>query len=378
MSDSEKEDNDEEVVDETKEEEKEEEEAEESIEFNYEQWLEELKAVLSGLDFLLHLDRLPKTKKRYGRTQMYGILWNFIKSRDLKDGFKEHRAYTATAFAKLKQKCKKDVLKMMEQNMDSSWDKWNILVDLMVATVKNTMNEVKDAVVQVEGMKRTVAKETQQFAWMAHVMADPEAHVIFNDIKRGPHEVVGPLQHNIGGTKEWYKVKYQAVIDVAKNNIDSYVNEIANESYEYTHPACNEKRERQKPALGIDPKLGVIDDPLVSAAATAAITPGTTSTIKKKRKKGANKSSGSDRRARIRRGSADKDAADEGDESSDDEQTATELGKQYQTSLLALESQSIKEKLKFDKALAIINNPDKYPPAVVQLAIDHMTADFLA
>ena len=60
MSDSEKEDNDEEVVDETKEEEKEEEEAEESIEFNYEQWLEELKAVLSGRDFLLHLDRLPK------------------------------------------------------------------------------------------------------------------------------------------------------------------------------------------------------------------------------------------------------------------------------------------------------------------------------
>ena len=71
MSDSEKEDNDEEVVDETKEEEKEEEEAEESIEFNYEQWLEELKAVQSGRDFLLHLDRLPKTKKRYGRTQMY-------------------------------------------------------------------------------------------------------------------------------------------------------------------------------------------------------------------------------------------------------------------------------------------------------------------
>ena len=59
MSDSEKEDNDEEVVDETKEEEKEEEEAEESIEFNYEQWLEELKAVQSGRDFLLHLDRLP-------------------------------------------------------------------------------------------------------------------------------------------------------------------------------------------------------------------------------------------------------------------------------------------------------------------------------
>ena len=78
MSDSEKEDNDEEVVDETKEEEKEEEEAEESIEFNYEQWLEELKAVQSGRDFLLHLDRLPKTKKRYGRTQMYGILWNFV------------------------------------------------------------------------------------------------------------------------------------------------------------------------------------------------------------------------------------------------------------------------------------------------------------
>ena len=218
--------------------------------FDYKGWLEEWPNCKSGDEIVNAITKLPITKFRAGQTQIFGAIYKYI------ENHKNPNFDNKQTFAKLGKRKIKEYIAVLRNTINSESVVWPAIQHL----VNSTINEFVVNVATVCKVKRVVSKEVQEWAWVAHTISDPHIARVWEEISKGPDHA--PTIHNSGGFKAWYKQKYAEVISIAKENEHSYVNEIDNENFSYTHPKSNETKERQTPAKGIIPVLGSIEDPL--------------------------------------------------------------------------------------------------------------------